>query len=356
MLSGHIASSNCFIDSLPRYWCVDQCKRMAQLLERDGIAALSSYVIVFASFTAMACANAGDDSASGCTARELYGASSEETYLRLLPVEKNAVVWLKLRVETGALTAPCSGVLVRGDVVLTAAHCAGDTRRVAGGSVRVGGDFSHPVVEAPVEAWQLASDTDLLALRLSRPIPSEVARPLPIWRGTPETLIGSRAVLAGYGLTESDTANARLFATEPIVGFMSEYLFVDGAGESGACLGDSGGPLVIWSEMGPSVAGILEGGDASCSGSDRYTVASFMADAVDTLSLQAPSTSDRPCGALTSEGRCYGSDSARLLARCESGITRTEPCMADEVCGFTTSEDGYRCLSSAEVSCDVRTR
>jgi hypothetical protein len=87
-----------------------------------------------------------------------------------------------------------------------------------------------------------------------------------------ESWVGAAVELGGYGVSESSAAGTLGFAVEVIARLESDHVVVTGEGRSGACAGDSGGPLLGTSSNGTvGVLGVLDDGDSSCLGEDRYT-------------------------------------------------------------------------------------
>jgi hypothetical protein len=174
----------------------------------------------------------------------------------------------------------CTGVLVRPEVVLTAAHCvaagtASDLSVVLGDSIRA------PLVELPAIATATHPELDAAALRVSVP---ECARtePIPLAPGTlDDTWLGKDAEIAGFGWLGPDSTELgeRLFAGEVIVDLEPNHVVVASSSmSSGACVGDSGGPALGLLEDEVVLLGTLDDGDASCMGRDYYVRADRLAD------------------------------------------------------------------------------
>jgi secreted trypsin-like serine protease len=86
--------------------------------------------------------------------------------------------------------------------------------------------------------------------------------PVPIASASPSA--GQAAVIAGFGLTEQNTAGTRLFITTTVAQANAGGLTVNSGADAGACVGDSGGPLLVRSAAGWQLAGVLSEGSAYC--------------------------------------------------------------------------------------------
>jgi secreted trypsin-like serine protease len=160
----------------------------------------------------------------------------------------------------------CSGVLVRRDLVLTAAHCV--SGRLAGAAAVVY-EGAKPV---PYPFWADAvirysidpgdADEDLLAqiralsldvalVRLSAPVQGR--RPVPIARASEQ--VPPKLVLAAAGLSQAGVGQLRTAALKPIV-LTDTGLIIARALGARVCVGDSGGPVVEPAKGGARLWGV----------------------------------------------------------------------------------------------------
>jgi hypothetical protein len=242
----------------------------------------------------------------------------------------------------------CTGVLVAANWVLTSKHCA-----VADAFVfSVGPDDSTPLARFTSAALVSHPDRDLLLIRIEGNAPQGLALGwLALFDETlDERWIGSVAQLAGYGLTETDSAGHLLFLAEPIESLEDATVRVAGHGRSGACLGDSGGPLLVRGRDGtPRVAGVLSRGSKNCVGIDEYTRLD-VASARDWIVANIGGAQVPPlatCGDLDARGTCRAHDALW----CDGNHIVFDACAADARCGWDPTHQGYRCVSAALDTC-----
>ena len=170
-----------------------------------------------------------------------------------------------VKVNPDRPTGGCTGVLIRPDVVLTAAHCLVNTAGevvgdVAGIVFRTGAypgvpsrtGFGAAVVYHPLYTLNLEPETarlrfDLALLRLVAPIPAEAATPLGVGPG-PEP--GERLLLASYRGGQGDRARER--RCEVFQG--PRGIAALGCEVKG---GESGSPVIRQGEGGLEVAAVL---------------------------------------------------------------------------------------------------
>ena len=143
------------------------------------------------------------------------------------------------RPEIGYITGGCTGTLVAPRVLLTAAHCFGYATRTY---MSDWGTFtiyrsstsstSYRIEQFESFGYRVGPD-DLMLLRLSTPVPSDIATPSPLARAIPSD--GDTLSIYGYGCSERNQYGDRL---------KRRFDFLEGATTSNLCSGDSGGPVV----------------------------------------------------------------------------------------------------------------
>jgi hypothetical protein len=112
---------------------------------------------------------------------------------------------------------------------------------------------------------------------------------------------------------------------------------------SGSCSGDSGGPLIIRDDTGaPSAIGLLSNGSAGCNQTDAYLRTDILASWV-LQTIGALTSDDGSCAGLSAEGRCFSG----TAAWCDPNRNRVaQRCDDSGKCGWSTEEQGYRCVTS----------
>ncbi|MBP2294998.1 DNA/RNA non-specific endonuclease [Azospirillum rugosum] len=174
----------------------------------------------------------------------------------------------------------CTGVVVAPNVVLTAAHCGREIRRVmVGGNKVVGGvdgrivPVRHVIVHPRYRAhpWN-ENDINILVLEGSTHVaPVPLARPSQIAQATKVEVVGfgynDPEAPRGFGIKRWVTApivalktsdEQDLTALERTLGFHADYEFVAGRKSLGrdSCNGDSGGPAYVRTDAGLAVLGL----------------------------------------------------------------------------------------------------
>lgn len=282
-------------------------------------------------------------------AQPIFGGQPTESYIGLSAQQQNAVVMVQFDDVADAAGLPCSGVLVAPDWVLTAKHCipGPDAERV---TLSVGADRRAAELVVQSSDWREPPDAalDAILIRLEDALPAALAEPLRLSGLAPESLIGARVLLAGFGVTDDNLIGLRRFVTEPVTAASAAAVTVDGQGQSGACVADSGGPL-IWREGMPAVVGILEWGDQGCRDLDHYTSVAPLRSWIAETTQFEPSFED--CGAITAEGVCFDSDAIEQAIWCDAGQLVAARCEQPNVCGWDAPAKGYRCVPPESDTC-----
>lgn len=191
----------------------------------------------------------------------------------------------------------CTGVLVREDIVLTAAHCVlVDTRyqvyvvdpSMQQRSVRVTGSVLHQTFREGIRPREQPG-VDLALLKIERPLGPDFA-PLPLDR-VAAARAGDDVTIAGFGTTgfgEKRTARTLRLTYLAVIGearlgnTMLMAADPERLGErpgAGACQGDSGGPLLSGNPGDYRLVGIVSwssgaftgAGEAACGGLTAVT-------------------------------------------------------------------------------------
>jgi hypothetical protein len=172
----------------------------------------------------------------------------------------------------GSRSTYCSGVALKRDLVLAAAHCVqpagGDYMLIEAGATRdwafksIAAIARHP--EFQIKALLRRQPTaDVALLRPAAPLPAAVA-PAPL-AGARVAMIGDRLIVAGYGVAvrgDGQTGGAvrsAILADIDSSGMLRARLIDSGAKGApiGMCTGDSGAPVFAERNREPAVVGLV---------------------------------------------------------------------------------------------------
>ncbi len=186
----------------------------------------------------------------------------------------------------GALAIPvCTGSLITGDDVLTAAHCffqsEVDGFPIIGYGILLGAPGNVDFIEAQdIEIdpglhqgnERLFNDTAIM--RLAR---NPGASPLPVLLSS-EPTVDQAGFVYGYGITETGVDSQADFVdleagAMTIRNVTPNHIFVAFNGDGvNVCFGDSGGPIVVDNGNGPGIVGVVsQGTDLGCRSGDVTT-------------------------------------------------------------------------------------
>src|SRR5262245_32127281 len=169
--------------------------------------------------------------------------------------------------SSGANFDRCSGVLIRPDVILTAAHCVSDST-VSAAVLFYNGSRPIPtaraivaVTRSAVAPGRIASDDlaarlrelslDIALLRLASPVRDRAPIPLARNRQAPPATL----LLAGAGLSGEGSGILRTATLRPIA-ITDTGLVIASVIGARVCVGDSGGPVVTAGRGGPALWGV----------------------------------------------------------------------------------------------------
>jgi hypothetical protein len=275
----------------------------------------------------------------------LSNGTLEPSYLGIGYRQQLAIV--RIRPNDVSNSIMCTGIIVAPGLILTAKHCAVSDKMLAD----FGKNADIPLLSVPIKKFYKHPNLDLLLARLEED--SEAERlpviPIRIWQehlGSAQ--LGALVQMAGFGWTEVGDSGHQKFLTESITDINHKMIIVDGLGQSGACGGDSGGPLMLRDQSGEvRVLGVLRDGSNSCLGIDRYIRVDIAKEWIEGIIGDGNECYVDNCGELTGRGRCYENNAIW----CVDDELISDSCSENTHCGWSSAEQGYRCVTDDEDSC-----
>lgn len=259
---------------------------------------------------------------------------------------RQAVVAIQEGSDRGGWSTVCTGSLVTGRVVVTAAHCTASnggtsTTPEPASQFRVafGVDSRRPLAASKVtsvaihprySAFSGAFDFSVLVLSDDARTKLPGVGAVTFSTDNPTSRVGTTAEAVGYGWIFPDPSRGRndlrWWIAQPIASVSTSLVTIDGGGAGSVCNGDSGSPLLVPGPAGPTALGTLHGGDEECVGINYYARSDTAAAWLGERLAAAPAEA---CGLLTAGGVCDGA----VRRWCDNGAPAAEDCAAgNRVC------------------------
>jgi hypothetical protein len=168
-------------------------------------------------------------------------------------------------VSVASTLGKCTGVVLARDIVLTAAHCTQDAKKLRVGGNRGFGEPTAPPIDLspvaqavlhPLYDAKQPGSPDLAILKLAKPLPDRFS---PAFFGGPVPASGDDLIAVGYGKSATVDPKAgtilRMVLLRVESRFPTYYTLVSSQAEAAeAAPGDSGGPVFSYRGMHALVA------------------------------------------------------------------------------------------------------
>ena len=297
-------------------------------------------------FTALAAVTVAT-ALSGCASTDTVDVSvvAQQEHAIINGVPDDGDLGVVALVTAGA--AMCSGTLVSDRVVITAAHCIGETLP----QVVFGADVGDPVASMDViDARVLAGfdvvtlENDVALLLLAEGAPEEAERwPLPI-RSTDASDVDALVRIVGFGSTDGPGGpGGRKYEGTASISSVEDAVFGIVPGPSNTCTGDSGGPTFQYHEDVEVLVGVTSSGDAACTGSGSQVRIDAIAEGFITPYLEATAEGTAALGQRCfypdhcAAGECYAPTGGETFSYCTAPCSDEGDCPSGMLC---ESRDG----------------